>query len=139
VAWRGQTAQLQQSTRRSSERGAVRESGAAARNFWAPWRNEARPCMRTGRHGCSRNGAAALPWTWTLPRSAQGAIARRGERLPAAARKRKQGRLWRSQGKTELGAGQRWKKGVLREGEQRRRAMDAGELAAVSCREGRWS
>jgi hypothetical protein len=30
VAWRGRTAQLQQSTRRSSEQGAVRESGAAA-------------------------------------------------------------------------------------------------------------
>jgi hypothetical protein len=32
-----------------------------------------------------RNGAAASPWTWTSPRSAQGAPARRGERLPAAA------------------------------------------------------
>jgi hypothetical protein len=33
-------------------------------------------------------------------------------------------------GETELGAGHRWKKGALREGEQRRHAMDAGELAA---------
>ena len=33
-------------------------------------------------------------------------------------------------GETELGAGHRWKKGALREGEQRHCAMDAGELAA---------
>jgi hypothetical protein len=35
-----------------------------------------------------------------------------------------------SRGETELGVGQRWKKRALREGEQRRRAMDVGELAA---------
>ena len=35
-----------------------------------------------------------------------------------------------SRGETELGVGQRWKKRALWEGEQRRRAMDVGELAA---------
>jgi hypothetical protein len=83
------------------------ERGGALLLFFGP--ASLRREEKKGRHGCRNSGvsprscaareggascrgasmgetrAVAAPWTWSTPRAGQGASARRGERLPAAA------------------------------------------------------